>query len=656
MTTPEDPAAVSARSPGLNPGSVLAGRYHVGEVLGRGGTGVVVRAHDRILCLDVAIKLLREDLEADRRWTERLVREVKTTRQIRHPNVCRVFDFQHADGRAFIVMELAEGTLAQELERGQGAAPPLEARLADIRAIVDGLAAIHEAGIVHRDVSARNILRIADGRLVLSDLGLAIDSGDHPATLEGGTVAYMAPELVAGARASPASDIWALGIVMYEVVFGGRPVWRDDAVARGLERPRRKLTRAEEVVLALCRDCTAALPAARPQSATDVLTRLDTGGHGRRRLAKRIVAIGGAVLLVAGGAIILHNTIRRRGRPSAPSGEGPMDLTGEPRDWTETSRVLASIPDKIFCMVSLPRSHVVRIVWGTPPKAEDIDVKTGIRHPSPLVPAAYAHGCPDVSPDGHDLIFQGFNQDGHPGIFMSTHPDGSEARFAVSAADPSYLSEPRWIAGGRAFVFDADTRHIGAFDRSTERSNILPFDTNRDDYSTFRFVREDRVFSLRSAGPGDIHVQAISWPNASPDISFTVKNVGASWEGTTNDHIFYAGELTGNALVEVDTLHHRATRLGIVRNSYLTNPRVVHETLAFISVAESSDAWEGEGATLRQITHVGKVGQAARCFNGDLLVSRESTSGSPEFGRLMADGTFRPIFADRPTLTTTSTS
>ena len=101
-----------------------------------------------------------------------MAREVELTRQIRHPNICRVFDFQHADGMSFIVMELAHGTLAAELERAPGGRS-FDARLADARAIASGLAAIHKAGVVHRDISARNIRRLSDSRLVLSDLGLA---------------------------------------------------------------------------------------------------------------------------------------------------------------------------------------------------------------------------------------------------------------------------------------------------------------------------------------------------------------------------------------------------------------------------------------------------------------------------------------------------
>src|SRR6185295_9916288 len=96
-------------------GTIIAGRYEIRGLLGRGGAGLVVRAHDRVLDEDVAIKLLRPEHGAEPRWIDRLAREVKLARQIRHPNVCRVFDFGQADGRAFLVMERARGSLRDEL-------------------------------------------------------------------------------------------------------------------------------------------------------------------------------------------------------------------------------------------------------------------------------------------------------------------------------------------------------------------------------------------------------------------------------------------------------------------------------------------------------------------------------------------------------------
>ena len=184
---------------------VLAERWAIEEILGQGGMGIVVRARDRALGVTVAIKIVRAELAGDRSWAERLAREVKLARQIHHPNVCRVFDLGQDVARVFLVMELAtKGTLRDELRaRAAYAARPLADRLADAGAVAAGLAAIHAAGIVHRDVSPQNVLRMDDGRLVVSDFGLATDDVDSTTSIQGGTIAYMAPEFVrGGGRAS----------------------------------------------------------------------------------------------------------------------------------------------------------------------------------------------------------------------------------------------------------------------------------------------------------------------------------------------------------------------------------------------------------------------------------------------------------------------
>src|SRR5262249_38406542 len=146
------------------------------RVLGDGGTGRVFAAFDRSLKEPVALKVLRADRAVDKSWIRRLAREVKVARLIRHPNVCRVFDLGHDEAHWFVTMELGEGrTLGHLLrERAGGPEPPWPQRLAEARAVCAGLAAIHAVGIVHRDVTPQNVLLMADGRLVLSDFGLAI--------------------------------------------------------------------------------------------------------------------------------------------------------------------------------------------------------------------------------------------------------------------------------------------------------------------------------------------------------------------------------------------------------------------------------------------------------------------------------------------------
>jgi len=146
---------------------------------------------------------LRPEYAQDPRWTERLAHEVKLARTIGDPNVCRVFDFEQAHGYAFITMELATGgTLRDALASNDSAvARSAGERIADATAVIGGLAAIHAAGIVHRDVTPQNVLRMNDGRLVVSDFGLASAVSGTTTSIQGGTVGYMAPEVLRGERA-----------------------------------------------------------------------------------------------------------------------------------------------------------------------------------------------------------------------------------------------------------------------------------------------------------------------------------------------------------------------------------------------------------------------------------------------------------------------
>lgn len=305
--------------------------------------GVVVSAHDRKSGEDVAIKFLRSELAGERRWRERLAREVKLARQIHHPNVCRVFDFVQTDGHVFIVMERALRTLRDELKVDAWRERPVEQRVTDARAVTAGLAAIHQAGVIHRDVTAQNVLRLADGRLVVSDFGLAKDARDSTESVQGGTAAYMAPELAVGGSATFASDIWALGIVIHEIVFGSRPAWRANIVARGIERPARRLAAEEEGIVDLCNACTAATPTARPTPARTVAGHLESvaGFRPRKRRRRAMLALAGALVLGAAG----WGAARRWHFSAAPhpsssrDPEDPIEITAPHTDWSSFSRL-----------------------------------------------------------------------------------------------------------------------------------------------------------------------------------------------------------------------------------------------------------------------------------------------------------------------------
>ncbi|MEM8930188.1 MAG: protein kinase [Acidobacteriota bacterium] len=210
-------------------GRVFAGRYRLDAELGRGGMGEVFRAHDLVLDQAVALKVLPE---SGSKHFDRLVNEVRLARQITHPNVCRVFDFGQAEGETFFTMELVDGDdLASLLRRAGPLAPDRVAVLA--QQLCSGLAAAHDLGILHRDLKPANVLIDGQGRARLADFGIAVRASvDTNATSDSeastvvptpataGTPSYIAPELWNGEPPTVASDLYAVGLVLYEAATG----------------------------------------------------------------------------------------------------------------------------------------------------------------------------------------------------------------------------------------------------------------------------------------------------------------------------------------------------------------------------------------------------------------------------------------------------
>jgi len=201
--------------------TLARGRYRIEHELGRGGMATVYLARDVELDRPVAIKLLAQHLVGDEAFLERFVREARLAGRLAHPNVVRVYDAGDADGRPFIVMEYVRGdSLA-----GPGRSSAARAVDVGIQACA-GLQHAHDAGIVHRDIKPANLLVRDDGVLKIADFGIARAAESTRHTQIGtvlGTAAYLAPEQVAGGEATAASDVYALGAVLYELLTGRPP-------------------------------------------------------------------------------------------------------------------------------------------------------------------------------------------------------------------------------------------------------------------------------------------------------------------------------------------------------------------------------------------------------------------------------------------------
>jgi serine/threonine-protein kinase len=207
----------------FHPGSIVAGRYRILSMLGKGGMGEVYRAIDLTLGQSVALKFLPEDAARNERWLERFHSEVRIARQISHPNVCRVYDIGQTEGTPFISMEYIDGDDMAAMLGSIGRLPPDKA-LDTARKLCAGLAAAHDKGVIHRDLKPQNIMISKRGEILIMDFGLAAvaDSLGGPEA-RNGTPAYMAPEQLRGAEVTAKSDIYALGLVLYELFTGRKP-------------------------------------------------------------------------------------------------------------------------------------------------------------------------------------------------------------------------------------------------------------------------------------------------------------------------------------------------------------------------------------------------------------------------------------------------
>jgi len=254
-------------------GQVLNGRYRLVELVGEGGMATVYRGHDTQLGRDVAVKVLRADYGRDPAFVTRFRQEAQSAAALNHPNVVNVYDYGMEAGDPFIVMELIEGGDLAEILRERGALDPIAAaRVA--QQVADALDVAHGRGIVHRDIKTSNIMITRSGRVKVGDFGIARAFSEAQITLPGttlGSVHYFSPEQARGELVTTASDVYSLGLVLFEMLTGRR-AWTGDsagavAVARLAGDPALPSTINPEVPHALdaiVRAALARIPSDRP--------------------------------------------------------------------------------------------------------------------------------------------------------------------------------------------------------------------------------------------------------------------------------------------------------------------------------------------------------------------------------------------------------
>jgi serine/threonine-protein kinase len=348
MTSPaplpaRPPSAPPAGAARFLPGQVLAGRYRMIGPLGRGGMGEVYRADDLKLGQPVALKFLPRDVERNPDRLARFLTEVRLSLRVTHPNVCRVFDLGDVDGRYFISMEYVDGEDLASLLRRIGRLPEDKA-IEIARQLGAGLAAAHEEGVLHRDLKPANVMIDGRGRAKITDFGLAgATSGIAGVEARAGTPQYMAPEQFDGRALSIQTDLYSLGLVLYELFTGKRAFDRPDLQGLAAARsstptsPSAHVSGLDPAVERAILRCLDPDPARRPHSAASLAAALPggdplamaiaagetpspdmvagSGGRGELRpaiaaAALAIVLVGLVGIWIVEGRIALPNRIR----------------------------------------------------------------------------------------------------------------------------------------------------------------------------------------------------------------------------------------------------------------------------------------------------------------------------------------------------------
>jgi serine/threonine protein kinase/tetratricopeptide (TPR) repeat protein len=329
-------------------GTTLAGRYQVIEELGHGGMGKVYKVFDTDIKEKIALKLLRPEIALDKETIERFSNELKLARKISQRNVCRMFDLGKAEGTTFITMEFVPGEDLKKLIRKTGQLGA--GRAVSIgKQVCEGLAEAHHLGVIHRDLKPQNIMVDEDGNVRIMDFGIARSLRGKGITGAGimiGTPEYMSPEQVEGKEVDPRSDIYSLGVILFEMVTGHVPFEGDTAFTIGVkhksERPRnpRELnTQIPEDLSRLILRCLEKDKTKRYQSAEELRTDLEKVEQGlpttertapkRRPMTSREITVTFsarklvipvlALILVVAGGILLWRVIPPRKRPLTPS-------------------------------------------------------------------------------------------------------------------------------------------------------------------------------------------------------------------------------------------------------------------------------------------------------------------------------------------------
>ena len=350
------------------------GPYEVVALLGAGGMGEVYRARDSKLGRDVALKVLPRALADEPEWRTRLLREARAAASLNHPNICTIHEVGEADGHAYIAMEVVEGRpLGERL--ADGPLPPEDVLRYGLQ-LADALAHAHDRGVVHRDLKSANVMVTPEGRVKVLDFGLArrvsgeelaeVTTREHASLTEGGailgTLPYMAPEQLRAQPADARSDVWALGVVLYEMAAGVRPFDRPTGFelisAIFHEAPPPLPSRVPAQLQTVTARCLEKEPGRRYQRAGEVRAALEMMGSGASarvtpwrvgaKPPRRLVAVGLALVIVLAVLAASLLWLRSDSKPAARS------------EWAQ----LTNFPDSVLQPTLSPDGRMLAFIRG----------------------------------------------------------------------------------------------------------------------------------------------------------------------------------------------------------------------------------------------------------------------------------------------------
>lgn len=520
---PDAPHAARAGRERLTAGTVLGGRFEIRALLGEGGMGQVYKATDHALQEEVALKFISGDLARRPQALERFKHEARLTRSLTHANVCRIHEFFEMEGHVFLSMELLRGRTLEDVLKAQAPLPvPLALHVAG--GIAAGLREAHARGFVHRDLKPTNVmLEARTGRVVLMDFGIAQLASDLAGGGEGvlaGTPAYMSPEQVRGQAQTTASDIYGLGVLLYEMLTGCPPHTGPTPMAVAAkhlsETPAPLQAAAPTVPAPLARvvmRCLAKDPAARYADAGAAAAALAEAAEPPRGGAGRIVALSAGVSALL---VLLVLALLDRPHPAPPPGEPAVVNPPPPRSarplvtsseverygrWSPDGRTVAFLRDGEVWRLDLggderALTRGARAAWGDGLTglswlgealvfaAGEVDDVRLMRVPAaggPPEPLLDGAAGVDVSPDGQWLAFVQPDARGFQGIAMA-RADGSERRVMLPADESRAYLEPRFSPDGRrlALVIHQigfrSTRDVAVYDIAGGRLTPLTTD------------------------------------------------------------------------------------------------------------------------------------------------------------------------------------